>query len=57
MLETPSEKLQEIEQMGFRGEYYKAIEELDQIILNESAIEIDKIQARILKGNFLYKLY
>ena len=56
MLETPSEKLLEIEQIGLRGEYYKAIEETDKILQNESSSEIDKIQAMILKGRFLYRL-
>ena len=54
MLETPSEKLLEIEQMGLRGEYYKAIEETDKILQNESSSEIDTIQAMFLKGRFLY---
>ena len=53
MLETPSEKLLEIEQMGLRGEYYEAIEELDKVLEDNTAEEIDNIQAMILKGKFL----
>lgn len=56
MLETPSEKLLELEQMGLRGEYYQAIEELDKILQDKSTRDIDKIQALILKSRFLYML-
>ncbi|MFW9852963.1 MAG: tetratricopeptide repeat protein [Candidatus Thorarchaeota archaeon] len=44
-----SEIIKEIEEMKFKGEYFKALDKIDAILQDESFSRIEKIQASILK--------